>query len=102
MDPIVPRLKQLIREKRISHAYIAEKMGKHRAFITRKLGGDSMETRTLEAILEACEMSWQDLFCNQEEVSLKDELAELKNEINHIKAVLPEASRQKLESGDYD
>ena len=102
MDSIVPRLKQVLKEKRISHAYIAEKMGKHRAFITRKLGGDSMETRILEGILEATGMNWQDLFCRQDEGSVRDELAALRKEIRQIKEALPEESKRKLESGDYD
>jgi hypothetical protein len=91
MEPIVPKLKRLLRERNVSHAYIAERLDKHRTFITRKLGSDSMETRLLESILEATDISYHDLFC--QEVSTDDDLRRdleaLRHEVNLIKDFLP-------------
>lgn len=90
MEPIVHKLKRLIREKNISHASIAEKMGKHRTFITKKLGGDSMETRLLEGILSVTGITPQELFCNGvEDKNLRQELDSLKKEVDILKEHLP-------------
>ncbi len=95
MDPIVPKLKRLLRERNISHAVIADRLGKHRTFITRKLGGDSMETRLLEAILEATDITYQELFCTQSahEQSLREELDSLRHEVSLIKEQLPDYNK---------
>ena len=89
MEPIVHKLKRLVREREISQAFIAEKLGKHRTFITRKLGGDSMETRLLESILEATGITYDDLFCNSHDSNLKQEIDQLRAEVNMIKEHLP-------------
>ena len=91
MEPIVPKLKRLLREKGISHAVIADRLGKHRTFITRKLGSDSMETRLLEAILLATNISYQELFCQEssQTASFRDELDALREEVSFIKEQLP-------------
>lgn len=90
MEPIVHKLKRLIRERNISHASIAEKMGKHRTFITKKLGGDSMETRLLEGILEVTGITPQEMFCEgKEDSSLREDLDSLKKEVNILKEHLP-------------
>jgi len=91
MEPIVPKLKRLLREKNISHALIADRLDKHRTFITRKLGGDSMETRLLEGILEATGITYQELFCQQAATDddLRRDLAALRREVDLIKEQLP-------------
>lgn len=89
MEPIVHKLKRLVREKEISQVTIAEKLGKHRTFITRKLGGDSMETRLLEDILRATGITYDELFCNSRDSSLKQEIDALREEVNMIKEHLP-------------
>jgi len=91
MEPIVPKLKRLIREKNISHAVIAERLGKHRTFITRKLGGQSMETRLLEDILRATDITYQELFCQERggDSQLRAEVEALRKEVNFIKEQLP-------------
>lgn len=84
-------LKRLLRERNISHAYIAERLNKHRTFITRKLGGDSMETRLLERILEATGITYHDLFCQEvvTENDLRRDLEALRREVDLIKEHLP-------------
>jgi transcriptional regulator with XRE-family HTH domain len=91
MEPIVPKLKRLLRERNISHAYIADRLEKHRTFITRKLGSDSMETRLLESILEATGISYHDLFCQQSTADddLRRDLEALRREVDLIKEQLP-------------
>ncbi len=91
MEPIVPKLKRLLREKNISHAQIADRLGKHRTFITRKLGGDSMETRLLEAIMEVSHITYRELFCEEKPGtnSIREELDFLKEELSAIKEQLP-------------
>ncbi|MEM7655291.1 MAG: helix-turn-helix domain-containing protein [Bacteroidota bacterium] len=94
IEPIVPKLKQLLREKGISHAVIAEKIGKHRAFITKKLGGDSMETRLLEEILRAAGISYEELLCptETEAKGLRAEINAIKAELSVIREHLPSYS----------
>ena len=65
-------------------------MGKHRTFITKKLGGDSMETRLLEGILEVTGITLQEMFCDgKEDASLREDLNSLKKEVNILKEHLP-------------
>ncbi|MEZ4775778.1 MAG: hypothetical protein R3D00_21540 [Bacteroidia bacterium] len=96
MEPIVHKLKRLLRDKNISHAEIAEKLGKHRTFITRKIGGDSMETRLLEDILEATELTYQHLVCNEDN-TLREELDEIKREISILKEYIPQYNKKQSE-----
>lgn len=96
MEPIVHKLKRLLRDKNISHAEIAEKLGKHRTFITRKIGGDSMETRLLEDILEATELTYQHLVCNEDN-NLREELDEIKKEISMLKEYIPQYNKKQSE-----
>jgi len=100
MEPIVPRLKRLLREKNVSHAQIAEQLGKHRTFITRKLGGESMETRLLEAIMESAGISYQEMFCQESlmENALHEEVKKLREEVNLIKEFLPQYHIRKEEN----
>lgn len=93
MDPIVHKLKKIIRDKNISHAEIADKLGKHRTFITRKLGGDSMETRLLEEILEATDLTYQDLVCGEDQ-DLRQQVEEIKKEISIMKEFIPEYKKK--------
>jgi len=90
MEPIVHKLKRILRDRQISHGEIAERINKHRTFITRKLNGDSMETRLLEQIMEATELTYQDLVCTpQADASVRAELDDLRREIMLIKEALP-------------
>ena len=94
MEPIVHKLKRLIREKNISHASIAEDLGKHRTFITRKLGGDSMETKLLEDIMGVVGLTYEDLVCNQQGGDLQRQIEELRQEVNMIKEYIPEYKKR--------
>ncbi|MDX1905702.1 MAG: hypothetical protein SF053_01620 [Bacteroidia bacterium] len=90
-EPVVHRLRRLLKEKNISHASLAEKIGKHRTFVTRKLGGDSMETRLLEQLMEAADITWEALICGTAaEADLRQEMEALWREVNQIKERLPE------------
>ncbi len=85
------KLKRLLRDKGISHATIAELTSKHRTYITRKLNGDSMETRLLEQILLATGITYQDLVCGpQASDEFRLEIQELRREMNAIKEEMAE------------
>lgn len=91
MEPIVHKLKRILRDKGISHATIAELTSKHRTYITRKLNGDSMETRLLEQILQATGISYQDLVCGpQQSDEFRHELQALRKEMDAIKEEMAE------------
>lgn len=89
-EPIVHKLKRYLRDNNINHLEIAEKTNKHRTFITRKLNGDSMESRLLELIMDAAGIWYSDLVCNQDfnSLRLEQEVENLKEEVNLIKETL--------------
>lgn len=89
-EPIVYKLKRYLRDQNINHQEIAEKTNKHRTFITRKLNGDSMESRLLELIMGAAGIWYDDLICNKDFNSLKleEEVKILKEEVSMIKETL--------------
>ena len=90
-EPIVHILKRYLREHSINHSEIAEKTGKHRTFITRKLNGDTMESRLLEQIMDAAGIWYQDLVCSNAKTpeALQEEVKSLREEVNMIKEALP-------------
>ncbi len=91
-QPIVHKLKSYLREHKIIHQFIADKIDKERPFVTRKLNGESMETRLLEQIMEAAGIWYQDLVCqgSEADAGLHEEVKSLREEVNLIKEVLPE------------
>ncbi|MCI4669151.1 MAG: hypothetical protein MRZ79_13530 [Bacteroidia bacterium] len=91
-EPIVHKLKRYLRDKGINHQEIALKTDKHRTFITRKLNGDSMESRLLEQIMDAAGIWYHDLVCKEDlsNLNLEKELYSLKEEVNLIKETLAE------------
>ncbi|MEO0896954.1 MAG: helix-turn-helix domain-containing protein [Bacteroidota bacterium] len=90
-EPIVQILKRYLRQNNISHADLALRIQKHRTFVTKKLNGESMETRLLEQIMEAVGIWYEDLLKESSGLNsrLENEMAELRKEINMIKEALP-------------
>lgn len=89
-EPIVHKLKRHLRDNNINHQEIAKRTGKHRTFITRKLNGDSMESRLLEMIMDAAGIWYPDLVCKKDfnSLRLEQEVETLKEEVSLIKETL--------------